>query len=389
MDKMTFASYKFKPSDVVDGLNRYFAETKAYRYLRASLEIRRGVCYNNPDCMKDIIFTNSPPDRHTRSGHVCWNHYLICDPEEVVGVAINWLREEHDIFYTPGMEVPVEDFDVYEAAREYEKETRKDRISGILCTVEELQKSLYEAKRRTVALEKGHAEKSKIIDQQVARIKELEEQIAEEAGENSVLRGNVDYFADLAQGRQKALSNLHDEIDKVYREIFDCSNGDPEGTYKETLQDILTEYKQVLKLKDVAEEKAIKYKELARENEEKANQYKDAAKENRVQWNNTKDQLQWAQKENRKWLEKYETLKSELNEMKTRTSDIFCEENLDMVPVARVREALGIGEGSDIFEWIAFLKKSAERAHSEMYMARGERHELEKKIREIKDICER
>lgn len=113
MDKGTFASYKFKPSDVIEGLNRYFAETKANRYLRASLEIRRGVCYNNPDCVKDIIFTNSPPDRHTRSGHVCWNYYLICDPEEVVDVAINWLREEHDIFYTPGMEAPGEDRDIF------------------------------------------------------------------------------------------------------------------------------------------------------------------------------------------------------------------------------------------------------------------------------------
>lgn len=114
MDKMTFASYKFKPSDVIEGLNRYFAETKANRYLRASLEIRNGVWTSNPDYRKDVVFTNSPPDRHTRSGHVCWNYYLICDPEEVVGVAINWLREEHDIFYTPGMKVEDNTKDVFD-----------------------------------------------------------------------------------------------------------------------------------------------------------------------------------------------------------------------------------------------------------------------------------
>lgn len=159
MDKITFESYKFKPSDVIEGLNRYFAETKAKRYLRASLEIRNGVWTSNPDYRKDVVFTNSPPDRLTRSGHACWNYYLICDPEEVVGVAINWLREEHDIFYTPGMEVPVEAFN------EYEKETRKD-------LKEALQRRLHEAKKRIVALEKG-------IDQQKARIKELEQSIAE------------------------------------------------------------------------------------------------------------------------------------------------------------------------------------------------------------------
>jgi hypothetical protein len=265
MDKMTFASYKFKPSDVIEGLNRYFAETRANRYRRVPLEIRRGVCYNNPDCVKDIIFTNSFRDWHTKFGRVRGKYYLICDPEEVAGVAINWLREEHDIFY---------------------------------------------------ALEEGHAEKSKIIDRQKTMIKDLEKQIAEEAEENRILRGNLDYFADLAQKRQTELSDLRYEILKVYREIFDCSNGDPEGSDEEMLQDILTEYQRVLKLKDVAEEKTINYKELALENEDKARKYKDAAKENRVQWNNTNVQLQWAQKENLEWVKRYETLKSELDRYK-------------------------------------------------------------------------
>ena len=124
MDKMTFASYKFKPNDVIEGLNRYFAETKAFRYRKVPLEIQNGVWTSNPDYRKDIIFTNSPPDCRTRSGRVCWAYYLICDPEEVVSAAINWLREEHDIFYTPGMEAPAEDFDVFEADKEYEEATK-------------------------------------------------------------------------------------------------------------------------------------------------------------------------------------------------------------------------------------------------------------------------
>ena len=305
MDKMTFASYKFKPSDVIEGLNRYFSETKANRYLRASLEIRNGeVKPGNYYVLRNIVFDVNVP-KVKELGY----YYLICDPEEVVGVAINWLREEHDIFYTPGMEAPGEDFDVDDSAKEYEKATRKDRISDILCTIEELQKNLHEAKRRAVALEAGHAEKTKIIDRQKTMIKDLEKQIAEEAEENRVLRGNLDYFANLAQVRQKTLANLQYEIDKVYREIFDCSNGDPEGTYKETMQDILTEYKQVLKLKDAAEEKAINYKELARENEEKAAKYK-------IRLDNAERQLRWTEEVSRERLEKYEDLAKEREKVK-------------------------------------------------------------------------
>ena len=147
MDKDVFKEfYQFKPSDVIKGLNRYFAETKANRYRRVPLEIRKGACFDNP------------------------YNVLFCKPEEYVGVAINWLREEHDIFYTPGMEAPVEDFDVDAAAKEYEKATRND-------LKEALQRRLYEANRRIIALEKGHIEKSKIIDRQEARIKELEEKL--------------------------------------------------------------------------------------------------------------------------------------------------------------------------------------------------------------------
>lgn len=185
MDKMTFASYKFKPSDVIEGLNRYFAEAKMFRNRRVPLNIRNGeVKPGNYYVLRNIVFgTNAPKIKE------CGYGYILCDPEEAVGVAINWLREEHDIFYTPGMEAPIDDFDVDESAKEYEKATR--------------------------------------------------------------------------------------------------------------------------------------------------------------------------------------------------TSDIFCEENLDVVPVAKVREALGIAENSDIFEAIARIKKSDERAHSEMYKARGEKYELLKQVREI------
>lgn len=109
MDKDMFKSYKFKPSDVIEGLNRYFAETKANRYRRVPLEIRNGeVKPGNYYVLRNLFFWTSVP-KFREYG----DYYIICDPEEVVGVAINWLREEHDIFYTPGMEVPGEARDIF------------------------------------------------------------------------------------------------------------------------------------------------------------------------------------------------------------------------------------------------------------------------------------
>lgn len=285
MDNTTFASYKFKPSDVIEGLNRYFAETKANRYLRVPLEIRRGVCYNNPYCVKDIIFTNSPPDRNTRSGHVCWHYYLICDPEEVVGVAINCLREEHDIFYTPGMEVPREDCDIF---CEENLDTE---------TVEKLRTELVEARRmyhnsikernqfgrRLMDIRKA----SGMADNDPGDLVEYIETLRKSEAEYEHLCNQYEKmycelrdakFTKLSEERDRykwLYGNLKNEILKIYREIFDCLNGDPEGSDKEVLQDILTEYKRTLELKNVAEEKIIKYKELARENEEKAAKYKE------------------------------------------------------------------------------------------------------------------
>lgn len=270
MDKTTFASYKFKPSDVIEWLNRYFAESKAFRYRRVPLEIKNGtVKPGNYYVFRNLVFDAKIP-----KSKECGYYYVICDPDEVVGVAINWLREEHDIFYTPGMEAPkedrddifcmenlketknfsitIDDFCVDDAAKEYEKATRKDRIEELKESrrdlIEALQKRLHDAKRRIVALEAGHGERSEIIDRQTAKIKELEE---------ACLR--KDHIISEQTKRLNKLVNLRLSIIQVYREIFDCSNGDPEGSDKENLQDILTEYKRVLELKNAAEEKAAKY----------------------------------------------------------------------------------------------------------------------------------
>lgn len=183
----------------------------------------------------------------------------------------------------------------------------------------------------------------------VEALREANEELANHrVAEGWLRKDNSDLAIDVANLKEQ-LRVLRYGILEVYREIFDCSNGDPEGTDEEVMQDILTEYKRVLELKNVAEEKTIKYKELARENEE-------TAKENKVQWNNTKEQLQWAQKENLEWLKRYEQLKSELNEMKT----LYC--------------AAAVGNGS-LCEDLAKEKEWTKR--------------LEQKLIEIQDICER
>lgn len=301
MDKMTFASYKFKPSDVIEGLNRYFAESKAFRYRRVPLEIRNGeVKPGNYYVFRNIVFDVTTP-KVKELGY----YYLICDPEEVVGVAINWLREEHDIFYTPGMEVPVEDFDVDEAFKEYEKATRTSDIfcegSLDMVPVAKVREALGIAEdsdifecieyrnRQLETLRDRLVVKRRMYDNAIdernkfgRRLRDIREASGMADDDRSdlveyieTLRKSEETYEDLYKQYEKMYSELRDAkftklsaerthykrcyeslkngILEVYREIFDCSNGDPEGTIKETLQDILTEYKRVLKLKDDAE----------------------------------------------------------------------------------------------------------------------------------------
>lgn len=406
MDKMTFASYKFKASDVIEGLNRYFAESKVF-LCKVPLEIKNGtVKPGNYYVFRNIVFNAYVP-KIKELGY----YYLICDPEEIVGVAINWLREEHDIFYTPGMEAPFEDFDVDEAAKEYEKATRKDLKEALQEENKKLKKKVAEQQKKIDSYEATLSKITDIMepkyagptwsetwDDMVERIKRMKEKVETLEAENADWMNsfkkaqdsrsafckklkealNVDYrypgsfpkmeediLAEVARLKAEhddarglslkiddleesiaekdihiegleadrylskrivkeqrefitkvaellktkdpyieseyeavinVLSNiirhpnlhrwryndLKNEILKVYREIFDCSNGDPEGSDEETMQDILTEYKRCLELKDVAEEKTIKYKELAIE---KAVKYKKLTRElDRYKW---------------------------------------------------------------------------------------------------------
>ena len=316
MDKMTFASYKFKPSDVINGLNRYFAETKAHRYLRVPLEIKNGeVKPGNYYVFRNIVFDVNVP-KVKDYGY----YYLICDPEEVVGAAINWLREEHDIFYTPGMEVPDEDCGTFcDENLDAVPVARVRKILGINREVDFFE-ALRCARGDMDAATRLRLESSELRHQNHELVRRLAD-IRKAAGMSDLNPMDlVEYIRDLVKSRRESLDrwydehvkvlDMKDEILKVYREIFDCSNGDPEGTDVEALQDILTEYKRCLKLKDVAEEKTIKYKELARENEEKANKHK-------VRLDNAERQIRWMEEVNNEWLEKYEKLTKEMEKVKS------------------------------------------------------------------------
>ena len=79
---MEFKDYGFKPADVIKGLNLYYSR-KDPRYLHIK-----------------------------KAEHSYW-HLL----DEEVTSAINWLREEHNIFYTPGMKVEDDDKDIFDTPR--------------------------------------------------------------------------------------------------------------------------------------------------------------------------------------------------------------------------------------------------------------------------------
>ena len=79
---MKFNDYGFKPVDVINGLNLYYS-AKDSKYLHI-----------------------------TKEKHSYW-HLLDSD----VADAINWLREEHGIFYTPGMKLEDDTKDIFDTPR--------------------------------------------------------------------------------------------------------------------------------------------------------------------------------------------------------------------------------------------------------------------------------
>lgn len=307
MDKMTFASYKFKPNDIIEGLNRYFAETKAFRYRKVSLEIQNGeVKPGNYYVLRNIVFATDVP-KVKEYGY----YYLICDPEEVVRVAINWLREECDIFYTPGMKIGNEDpvdLDIFDNPR-YRFLSELSSELGIRTivgpgNVEKTEDAIMSAvKRRNDELknfrshqidEEGEEEarkeflrklrcyrdtcsNSKAIKERDAAndaLFELRAKIREvyrevfgcsmeiDYGNTSALNDILKEFKFQKKLKEKAeekaasnkmeLQQCRAYILEIYREIFDCSNGDPEGSDKETLNDILEEYRNVYSALDDA-----------------------------------------------------------------------------------------------------------------------------------------
>ena len=257
---------------------------------------------------------------------------------------------------TFGMKAPVEDFDVDEAAREYEKATR---TSDIFCEenldvvpvakvrealgiaedsdifqcikyrnhqLETLRTELAAARRKHHNSVLTNSKYSKLLVdirhaagmadddysnlvEYIKTLREANEELANHRVAEGWLRKDNSNLAIKVADLKEQIRVLRYDILEVYHEIFDCSNGDPEGTDEETMQDILTEYKRVLKLKDAAEEKTIKYKELARENEEKAKNYK-------IRLGNAERQLRWTEEVCSERLKQCEDLTREREKVK-------------------------------------------------------------------------
>lgn len=248
-----------------------------------------------------------------------------------VDAMITWLRKEHQVYYTPNDELLNEKkkwaekvakqqkkIDSYESTlskitdimepkyagpawsetwddlveRIKRLKTEHDDVRGLSLKIEELEEQLREANEELAVARRRYNRANndrsylgkRLLDirkaagmadddptdlvKYVEALREANEELANHrVAEGWLRKDNSDLAIDVANLKEQ-LRVLRYDILKVYREIFDCSNGDPEGSDEETLQDILTEYKRTLELKNVAEEKTIKYKELARENEE-------------------------------------------------------------------------------------------------------------------------
>ena len=162
-----------------------------------------------------------------------------------VAQIINYLRDNYNFFYDPNrkeLEKAVKEAEIEQHCGKNREDFWRERA---LKAEEELKRK----SNKIAGIEEGLQWKDKIIERQKQSIKEMVKEI--------------DHLRFKLEGDEYP-EFIHNQILQVYREIFDCSNGDPEGTDMENLTDILTEYKRVLALKDAAEEKTIRYKEELR-----------------------------------------------------------------------------------------------------------------------------
>lgn len=158
---------------------------------------------------------------------------------------INYLRDNYNFFYDPNrkeLEKAVKEAEIEQHCGKNREDFWRERA---LKAEEELKRK----SNKIAGIEEGLQWKDKIIERQKQSIKELGERLKE---------NTVDKQLEMRAANK--LANLRLSILQVYREIFDCSNGDPEGTDEETMQDILTEYKRVLKMKDDAETDNTKWR---------------------------------------------------------------------------------------------------------------------------------
>ena len=185
---------------------------------------------------------------------------------------INYLRDNYNFFYDPNRKEPEDEIMKLKRFRNQckkaivppsEKESDEDLIERIGA----IQKNLGGALAENRELRASKTDLENDVKGLSLKVEELEDALKQACLHNN--SDNADKIMALNEAfdwKKKhlitfnKLINLRLSILQVYREIFDCSNGDPEGTDMENLTDILTEYQRVLKLKDDAERENDKWR---------------------------------------------------------------------------------------------------------------------------------
>lgn len=237
---MEFKDYGFKPADVVKGLNEYYEKRKEGVY--GTFIVRTGM-----DRLGETSYMN---------------------PDVYVKEAIDWLREEHGIFYTPGLEVF--ETDIFD--NQTSKQINSEPVLRRNMVIAETYNALFgERMTKPVGVWNEGELTSMMVDEILAWKKAFREVHSKVTGDivntltanPSALKegilhkfdsctGDRDFFMNkmnLAVEGKKAtedvLAELRAKVREVYREMY-LTGGDEPDSYIECLDLILEEYRRVV-----------------------------------------------------------------------------------------------------------------------------------------------
>lgn len=222
-----------KESEVMGGLSFELYERYAYRTDKAAVFLSKQFLSRILDA-----YYCEPHDILAECDHVIYSDsdgkkvimlrydtdvYKVTVRKRDIPDIINYLRDNYDFFYDPN------------------RKELEDDVKGLSLKVEELEDALKQACLH------NSSDNADILTE-YKRVKEL----------NDRMRKNLDYFAKAAQERWENLTELREKIYKTYIAIR--PNEALHKDAMDTLDDILTEYERVLKMKDDAETDNAKWR---------------------------------------------------------------------------------------------------------------------------------